>query len=58
MKHNNMTFEKLKTVLPNPNQENKQKNSIDKAREIDKDFNLEKTKVIAIVSCDNCAVPR
>ena len=52
-----MTFEPLKRGLPNPNEDDQEKNYISKTRKIDKSFNFNKTKVREIVSCDNCAAP-
>ena len=53
-----MTFEQINKGLPNPNEDDKEEKSITKSREIDKDFNLDNTKVRAIFSCDNCSAPR
>ena len=58
IKHNNMTFEQLKKGLPNPNDDNKEKKSISKAREIDKAFNFENNKGREFFSCDNCDAHR
>ena len=53
-----MTFEQINKGPPNPNKDDKEEKSISKAREIDKAFNSDNTKVRAIFSCDNFDVPR
>ena len=51
-------FEKLKKEIRNPNEDDKENNYIAEAREIEKYFKFDKTKVRAIGSCDNFAAPR
>ena len=53
-----MTFDKLKKGIPNPNEDDKEKKYIYKARVIDKAFNFDKTRVRNFIFCDNSFAPR